>query len=157
MININSFHENLNDVCNRLEIIFNIGACVPVFGTDIILIRLGFAGIQTIAAGSFLAIATLKKNHSDADKDFWKSIRVIGEEHLIQGLLNLCQGVKQLIIGFLFSNLGNLIGPSLRNWKFSPDLPYQHTKEFEMRQEEERRKQRSLQQNSYHAKYHHVY
>ncbi len=119
---------NINIGCHYLELMANIGACIPVYGTHIIIGRFLGGAAQAIvgiflrvlgACGEFLSDKELQKKK-------WREISEIGAEHTMHGFLNMGVAISQLVIGFFTFNVGNVVVHYCfkGSFNFEPFVPY---------------------------------
>lgn len=105
---------NINVACHYLEKAANIGACVPVYGTSIIVGRF-VGGLAQTVLGVFTRIigwlveTLIDRGHlKNWERKKWQEISEIGAEHTKHGLLNVGVAISQFIIGYFTFNLGNV-------------------------------------------------
>lgn len=120
---------NINVACHYLEKMANIGACVPVVGTYIIVGRF-FGGLTQTVLGVFArvigGIVETAIDHGymkEWDQKKWQNISETGAEHTKHGLLNMGVAIDQLAIGYFTFNLGNLF-IYFHKGNFDPYVPY---------------------------------
>lgn len=127
---MNDISININIACHYLEKVSNVGACIPVYGTNVILGRLFCAlFIQTVAgvfarSTGWIVETSIDKGYlKEWDAKKWREVSEMGSEHVRHGLLNVGVAVSQLIVGFFTLNLGNLF-IYFRKGSFDPSIPY---------------------------------
>lgn len=120
---------NINVVCHYLEKTANIGACIPVVGTYIIVGRFFAGATQTILGVSARIIAGIVESSIGRgylkgwNQRKWQKICELGAEHTKHGLLNMGVAIDQLAIGYFTFNLGNLF-IYFHKGNFDPYVPY---------------------------------
>lgn len=105
---------NINIAAHYIEKLANVGACLPVYGTKVIIRRL-FGGVIQAVAGVFARVISWCVEKAidygflkEWSKKEWQKRGEDGAEHAKHGFFNVGVAISQLVIGYFTFNLGNL-------------------------------------------------
>lgn len=124
---------NSSIICHKLEVGANMGACIPILGTQVILGRLLGGMIQTVIGVGLWTIGQIGDLFSETKylmplSRIWQVLIDEGAEHSKHGPLNVGTAISQLIIGLFTLNLGNLFVHLYLKGNFDPFIPYKGVK-----------------------------
>jgi hypothetical protein len=102
---IKSFHAELNRHCEKVEIVLNKGASVPVLGLGCTIARALFAKVQVVASLAFIALGVTSVvggsllGYMNPEKlQNCKDLTTMGVEYLGHGLLNELTVLRELVL-----------------------------------------------------------
>jgi hypothetical protein len=101
--------EKMNNVFNGVETVLHVANGVPFICLISSSVQVNLGVLQKVMGLAMAVIGAIGYSLNRRNRDEWVTLLRLGNEHVIQGALNIIDGIGQALMGLYTFGLGNLI------------------------------------------------